>query len=334
MAGGTALPSSTNPRLSSNAWSHQSVVSSQTVDLQMTSESGTAVEIHDVKDDEVAIFTQDVLGWSQRRKGTNLIERHLPAQHADYRQLWATSISGAEGLAPTGSREGSVSGDSVPAFKTRRVRLTYSTPNYDVLDDQEIESEWQRYLVLEDCEPITEFFRRNAGAFRYADPTVGGVIPGSSGAAQLIQKQRYTYLWMQVPDEGLYTAGGFAQGGRAKRIEELLGKVNSEIFMGWPKGTILFEAWKAIPRMSLGDPLFGNRLPRSWNVRLQFVYFDPPTPNGPNSNDPRGHNLYPHQKKSTWHRAILDHEDATDASAWWRYQEADLRDIFLLNDPS
>lgn len=333
----TELPNTPNNRLSSFVNSHQYTNDPSTIDVQLNYGGGTAREVHDVEDGKIRQFAQDVLGWSVRKKNEltgQCIERHLPARHPDLPHLFASNISGVQGLATTGSRDGSNGkGDQAAAFKVNRYTISYSTPNYNILDDGAVEKEWQRYTALVGVEPIIEFYRRKVGTRVWvndaANPNKNQPITGAVGSQQLVRKQRIKMLWVQVPDDGLFTAQGFFKGGAPVKLEAALGCVNDDTFFGREAGTMLFEGYNIIPRITHTDPFADDdRLRFCWDVELIFVYFNPP----PGDSSKRGHNLLPQEAgEMLWWRHIPSTTGATDSSSYWLYPEADFDTIFEMN---
>lgn len=320
--------------MSPNVRALQSATRGDTIEATIGPGSSSAKEVWDIEDGGLRDFAADVIGWSRKKKGTTRIERFLPAQHPDLPYCWASGINSVQGLATVGKRAGKATGTDVAAFKVNRVIVNYETPMYDIIPDEDVElGEWQRFLTLTDVTSVDEFYRRKLGVFQYnSDDTIPGNlqgtrIPDAGSTAQLIHKLRYTYLWISVPDDGLYTNGGFRFGGRAKNIEDCIGRVNKEDFFGWPPGTVLFEGWKPIARTPPVDPKLLHvvtKFPRTWDVQLIFLFFDPE----PGNQEKRGHNLVPHPTESTWWRAHMVAAGAGDEEQYWRYRECDMYKIF------
>lgn len=324
------LPLNIYPRLSPNVPAYQDVRGTGSVSASMASGQSSFTEHWFIKDTDLQQFTQDVLGWS--KKNGVRINRNTPAQHADLNFMWASRVTSVEGYASTGKR--AAAAGSVASFKLLRIGVQYDTPPYRIVDDVAFagDKEYKRYVVPT-SETNAEFLQLAKGAFVFyggapapnANKTFGR--PGESGALQIVMKTKVTYLWIQVPDNGLFSMGGFDQGGRPYNIENALGTVNNDTWHSYPKGTLLLESYGLTPQTlpiapaTVGLPPRG--IPRVWNVALNFVYFDPL----PFDANFRGHNLVPLPGSNSW--VLAKRQGAADGDETQRiYQYSNFDTIF------
>ena len=288
-------------------------------------------------------FVQSCIGYAVSGGAGKGIKRVLPAQHPDIPYLWASRIGSVEGMGPYG-----ISGSSSAMWKLINVRVQYETAPYYILPDGI--PEWQRFTVP-DSEPDVEFVQKRTGAFQFPvnvalGPVSGQAIPDTYGAALKIQKTRKTFLWCQVPDNGLFL-NGFNAGANSPNIEKCLGTVNSVQFMGFPPGTMLLEGCryvsKTYPWMSNVGGIISS-FPRAWDVKLVWSYFGchvspqpagvvPPTtiadPAVYAINSTLGHQCVPHPTNGFWYRPFQ--QGGNDGPPFWRYPVADHNQVFLMN---
>ena len=337
-------------RITSSAKSRQ-LVTDGSLDASFGFDESTAVETHDVKFESVrqlSFVIRDILGFS-RKEGVKIF-RKVPAQHSMFPTMYANKVSRIEFMAPTGKIQG-VGGD---ASKYRQVRLkvNYATPPYRVVGAEQSggpetflntagTTEDQRYLQPLAYEARTEFVQQKRDMFSWPTgstaPQAGSPVPEAGGRTITFPKTRMTFLWVQVPDLGLFDSG-FSVSKISTKIMARVGTVNNASFMGFPRGTLLFEGWTPQPRMLPVDPtVFGQEweigdTPLTWDVQLVFSYFEP-SPVGTHaagpSGTPAGHNLIP-APNFQWYR-ILANNAASDVSANWKYAESDLTKIFEMN---
>lgn len=277
-------------------------------------------------------FVQDMIGWATKSTVfANKINRRLPFRHPDIPYLYCSGISSVEGIASTGQRLGQ-QGILCSGWRVLKVGVQFDDPAYNIKANGDFD-ESERF-VIPDFDPSTEFIQRDLSTFIWpaATPNLGLTpVLGSKGATISVSKQRRTYIWVQVPDDGLFTAGGFDKfGATAENIERCVGKVNDGDFLGCAAGTLLLESWKPEPIVMPVPPLQLGKgptdVPRAWNVRLTFLFFDP-QPRGDDTI--RGHNLVPCPKDNKWWRPYV--KLAGDVSAGWRYQETNFDLIFEMN---
>lgn len=284
---------------------------------------GTTTVLQWVMDDsDLDNFIIDTLGKGATNSGQ--LNRVLPARHPRYPDLWASRITGIEGLSPVGKTQG------VSYWKKYIVTVQYEAPPYLLVAGSEPPPEGG-FLIVQGSSAC-EFIQQNTGQFKYpTNPKLGGksgkVIPGGGGTAVLLIKTRLKWTWIQVPQTALF--GGKQGVGRSLRMkhqEDCLGRVNSDEFAGYEAGTLLLESISpSVMAGPLGKPFY-------YNVEMNLLHFDP----SPRLvNNVHGHNLVPVLTGSNgilWARALVNSTSAKDQSDWWRYQEISYDNLFATND--
>lgn len=289
--------------------------------------SSTAITIDIAGGDALRNLPSDVLGYSKKQGDT--IARQIPWRHPLFRSMYATKILHIEGLGWKGidhSGNGPIS-----EYEMYHVTIGYETPPWDVYADG-AKDEWDRNIIKE-VEPTYEFITRQTGTFQYPPaaslPPAYAKIGGTTfagGKAQIVQKLRLMWTWVDVPDNGLFSNGGSANNGAPTNILKTIGRVNDEEFAGYPAGTLFFESPRFIARSQPVDPDYMGQdklqSPRSWDVIMCMVYFDPE----PVDANKRGHNLVPNQIDNKWIRAFM--AGGSDTGDYWRYRTAKFSDAF------
>jgi len=341
----TLKPQNTYDRLTTRP-SWQYVGGGGSISYQLGTDEGSATEVHDIDYNDLYQASIDILGWS-KQQGTGIF-RKLPAQHPYFSFLYANRITDIKGIGPRGQVIGRNAGSGpkpMADFKLVRLTVNYGTPPYYMAGAKGFDktdpfltagtSEDKRFLIPSEYDSDTKFAAQRTTFMKWPAeapaPLTNQPIKDTGGATIAVTKQRITFTWVQVPDHGLFP-GGFDQNKTSPNIDKCIGRVNSEEFLGYPRGTVLFEGWKPMPRiMGIPSEALGlgfDQLPRSWDVKLQFSFFDPKPLGDENK---RGHNLAPCPKDRKWYRLITNVDNATDTSIFWKYQEEDLRDIFKMN---
>ncbi len=297
-----------------------------------------------IRDFDVLEFVAKVLGYATSGGKNNKINRVLPVRHPQFRDLWASHIE-IRPTVPNRPSRRNAPGGQFSSWKQFRAVVTYESPPYAIKEDAAVTAEYERYTIP-DIESHSEFRQRLTGSFRFPSVAPGvygtGAKQITGGVAIMLTKTKIGINWMQVPDKGLWTPNGWdgATGATATNIEQCVGKINAASFMGRRRGTMLLESWKPEPQTFAADSLvygqLNNGLPfRCWNVKLNFVYFDPsPTPNpntdgGDQAAQAFGHNLLPCPINKAWYRVYVDGKN--DSIDDWNYQQADFDQIFKMS---
>jgi len=293
-----------------------------------------------VNSDDLQTLIENVIGYAMAggaQAGNGVMTRYLPATSNEFPYMYASSIQRVEALAPTGKGM-----FEEARFKQWRATIQFETPPYNVYTDEQVFTnssatrppESQRYVVW-NRQPAPEFARTPYNAWIYPPGTgasnAGDPLPGQNGQAILLTKYRITATWVQVPEAWISTNSGqtFAN------LDAATSTVNNAEFLGYPKGTLLFESYEPTPRVMPIPPgqiaLNPGQTPRCYDVMLKWLYFDPQpvyTPGNPND-AARGHNLVynPATNPGQWQRALKINTN-TDVSANWFYREYDHTKIF------
>lgn len=295
----------------------------------------------------------DILGYStdgktNRATGVNgtTMQRVLPTRCAQFPWLWASRVSGLEGIGSKGIELG-LNGGVMAGWKMMRMTVQYETPPYEVKSDEIVKNadsnnspaESQRYVIWKQT-PSVEFVQSTIDSFSWpkqAHDRDLDIIQGSKGYALLVAKVRITANWIQVCDDWVRSGSN-----KFGNIEAALGTVNHKSFLDRPAGTMLFESYEATPRVEPVDPAVMNQIdrtstiPRSWDITLNWAYFDP-TDGGATASGisqafdgtPRyGHNLAFDPITAKWWRPLLNTKGVTDSNGYWKYRESDHSKIF------
>ncbi len=311
------------------------------VPVSISLQSSTASAQYDIEAKDplnCVMFEQYILGWSYKKEigadSPPLLKRVLPAFCPVRPYMYASCIAGAEGIANTGKATNSAAS---AAWKLMRYTVQFETPPYPVKPDNAVTSELQRFVGITDITPSTETFKYRPGAFKWPSNAPGVANTSfNDGVSFNVCKQQYTITWVNLPDDGLWTKGGFWKGGSSPNIEDGIGKLNTTTFMGKPPGTMLLESWKpimrAMPNINLADAWAKNRLDYrpGWDAQFNFCYFDPPhSATLVGTSQVGGHNLTPHPTNGIWYRPYLVGQVA---NTQYRYEDYDMNLLFILNN--
>jgi hypothetical protein len=155
------------------------------------------------------------------------------------------------------------------------------------LPDADIDNyldEWKRYVSMEFVGGIEALQADNAALLAWREtstdpglqPVIGEAFP--TPLAQLQGKSSFVMTWMQVPHDYISTDPTMLY---PEKMLKRLGKWNSDNFLGFRKGQLLFLALEAEPMLFpvlANDPVNGIPL-CGYNLKFHFSYFDPPKGN-------------------------------------------------------
>ena len=288
---------------------------------------------------------QNLIGYAKSKGMGNDIARTLPSQHSLFFNMWCSSVSSIEGVGTTGKDDFY---DDIAGWQEVKFGVQYESPPFPILADGAVNAEWQRYITPM-VESKSQFLQRQDGSLCWPTGTpnyASGQVPiqGNVGKAIITTVTQLRMTWIGVPDIGLFGSGGLSGSGTGSSTNILssLGQLNDATFMGYPRGTLLFDSWAPVEKVYpvdptvLGYPANSGNIPIAWDVTLTFLYFDPQNQDGtfgdkttgqPTSGF-RGHNLVPHPSNGNWYAAVLAGQAATPTC---RYNYVDFDSIFEMN---
>lgn len=245
------------------------------------SSSGATIVVH-VSWKKVRSFLRYVLGWSYAdRAYPYRLRREMPIYHPRFAWLRASSVQ-LRGLAPDAM---GTSGTSRPgaystalrdaAYKLVEATIRFNDPPWTYLGDDSVPSysaEPQRYTYFDPVPSVEVISAEGLNNIKFANgPSAGIAIPAPFGT--LMSKTLKTLHWMQVPHE--YISGNDVLQFSPANINKVVGRVNSDVFLGHPPGTLLLQAPQyerfRFPIQTAGGiyNYFG------WNIKFPMQFFDP-----------------------------------------------------------
>lgn len=288
-------------------------------ELSFDSEGAHAALKIDVAWDDRFVASKECVGFSFREvvAGVPKLRRVRPQQHPIFQWLWCTGVTAIQGLGPLGKETAAQHHnlDGGAKYDKARISLAFGTLPYDVLADDDVNGEFERY-VERHYNLSTEFLTLQQGHYKFAEG-VGGLaipIPGSKG--QLTTKMTVAYVWHQVPTDCLFS------GGKPTNLMSVMGKVNSVAFDGFEVGTLLCLPPNIKPTVSPVPATVGliGTANRMWTVEIPLLYFNPK----PFGADFLGHNLAPVPGQDYW--ALATHNGTLIGNRI--YQQTDFAALF------
>jgi hypothetical protein len=271
-------------------------------------EQTTATRVLDVDWSDRFLAAAQLMGFS-RINDTDpqhwTIDRYLPDVHPEQPVLICTEVKG-KGIGTAGSK--TVGGRKVNIFLKARLTCTYTFPDYDVLENSEITTEFDRFRTFE-AKPSAEYLSPPVGSgfLTWAEgDNFGDAFPGNVGF--IYGTTTLFYRWLQVPFAGLPEV----------TIQDTIGRVNADTFAGNDPGTLLLLGW---------DPKRTNSPHglRTWNVGLTMV------------RNMRGWNNFYNFQTQKWEQATTDGlyyspgDNVPDGK--YLYDERNFADLFDVNMP-
>ena len=228
---------------------------------------------------------RDLLGYSA--PGDGGIRRALPSQHPVYNYLWASEISGIQWFKADGVDQP----NGAPQAMWVLLTVVYTCPEYELKSDQDVGGdETQRYVTWNPGNSRTQFVTNEQQQMVFSNdnpaPYVGNVVKSKPG--RRVQHWLPQAVWHQVPTQTIM-GGSY---GIPANMAAATGTVNSGAIFNMQAGTALFMDPEVQPIMAPTSPgTVGATgvVPRLWNCRLQWDWFDP----APRAGQKRGHNLVP-----------------------------------------
>jgi hypothetical protein len=227
-------------------------------------------------------FVWWMLGYAETwdDAGTLRLSRLLPQAHPFYADLVATKCTRISGFKFTGNEVADVGGvyqfpadgTQIATYSKADVTIQYNHVVYERVDDGDITTEFDRYVIRGDVTPGADYLQVPGAAFKYyrsSGTTSPDGVPVAFNGGRIIPTERFTLTWHRLPenvwtpDSGLYDyvygLGAYTSGGA-------YGAINKTEFYDRPAGTVLLEAVRPI---LLRDP-FGTGL--EWDLEYTFAY--------------------------------------------------------------
>jgi hypothetical protein len=251
--------------------------------------------VGDIEYSKLKSCTQYLLGYSYVGNDSNKsLCRITPAYHPIFTWLYAQAITdiSCKGL-PSDKTQITEDPPYLDTFRPGKYAravftVTYAPMPFNVLEDDQVTGEWQRYTELK-CTPYSETLTIPNGqllynASYYPSPGPDGK-PVISPLTKIKQsKVKFEFVWHEVPmdyicDTSLKESDGVTDNPNYMIPTKLLAIqkcVNSSTFLGQPAGTLLCEDVKiergVFPVAT--DVLDQNMLMAT--VTFTFIKFDPP----------------------------------------------------------
>jgi hypothetical protein len=286
-----------------------------------------------------------ILGYSFFDRGTGSISRQTPLPHPWLPQCYATRITSIKDVRWLEKGNISATGTKVSVYKYVVVTVQFSMPNYVVLNDTQLDSqfgvvggrqEWQRYLSFE-FETDTDVIQRPGAAaglssFKYADgPNATRNFPNPIN--QKLTTATLLLTWRQVPRNGLFSNGGT---GPPTNLLNAINTVNQNGFLGWPNYVLrcdpprFIELQSPVPATLLGlNPIYSP--PICYDVQLRLSWRDMAI--DPGYGDGWGHNAFPLAASKYWYLATIDGTPPVfgDPITNSLFNSSDFTQIFAMN---
>lgn len=227
-------------------------------------------------------FVRQCMGysWVQVAGGTYQLRRIPPLRHPKYQFAVATGVA-VTPFSPTGENETNIIPGqnqgivTVPVYRQAVATITFSYVPYKIYSDAELAArglaEFERFTHLE-SRPSTEVLASGLDFMTFAagpesPPIIG--TPFQSGPSFVVNRNRLTLSWLQVPESWVFDEG------KPTQIDRAMNTVNVTRIFGYEPGELLFSGVEfekqLLPLVSETDSQ-----PFLYTVRLTFDAFRPP----------------------------------------------------------
>ncbi len=242
--------------------------------------------------------------------------RRTPAwRHPIKWWLYATDISNIEPVRFIGIQDEDNGYGPISGHDRVKLTVTFQAPPCPILSDTEYDTnfpdspgqsngEWQRYTIKEN-DPVLQVGQREGSSNYYVEGPVAGskagptpYIAGKNNTPTefrgqlpfLLPKYNVRVTWFVVPPKYIVDATTNIP----LNFHHCLGKVNSEDWWGYPKGTLLLKGWQLIkepaPFTVDGQATWDSQF--FYRVIFNMEYYNPPIDIAA-GNSTRGHNVAP-----------------------------------------
>lgn len=296
---------------------------SETQGISISSADSSADIKIRVKRDDLPFALPAIMGYSRVVYGG--LERYPPVQHPFVKNLYASSVDiYPEGLAsyvpgvpkPVKTSGGlripaiwySQNSDNfIPLFTAFEefvlsIRFqAYTNVNFLPNSAMAGQPEYVRFTDIR-VEPQLETLQADNMAFLVfvEGPPINEEFPVPIG--MFLPKKKITLRWMWVPNDYVSTNRLYFNN---PNIEECLGAVNNEPFLGFDTYTLLFTGYTTEPTMMPVYPPIGApiSLQKCWDITFEFLYSNPP----PGVSNPirKGHFLFPWREDGKFYTALV-----------------------------
>lgn len=272
--------------------------------VESFNEDGSDIKISFLVDwDQRKQFLDDLLGWAVPGAG-GTIQRVLPDQYQDYPKFYALSAT-VDACGKPRIESG------LSLWDKAKVNVTYRPVPYAVLEDNEINTELDRYVIRE-YDGNADYLTLVGQMKFVADKTILNATPGKVTPNTVIK-----YTWLKVPAlaSDPFIPPTFTA------INDCVGSLNNTTFDGWAEGTLLFmkpgETRLICPRLATFDSYY-------WEISYYFQLRDNGV--GPYFLEPIGHNYVYNIAANNWD--LVTHDGEYEGNRIYQY--SDFYDLFKL----
>lgn len=241
-------------------------------------------------------FNSDAPGDSLQRR----LSRITPAKHPMWPWLRATKILSIQGRKPVSSIRIGAQNNTYGNWLFAYVSIQFETPRYPILDDNQLGAggkEYDRY-TLKEWESAVENLSRRGESWQFINTNASAVTAQFNGDLLLrTPKAVWKWTWYNVPEDwimlgksvptnfllatGKVNLNKFPASGIPDQNDLLNGKTPTLKYM--PPGTLLLLPSKPDPYTQIHPNILTSAnidpssFPRTYNVPIHMVYFNPPT---------------------------------------------------------
>jgi hypothetical protein len=229
-----------------------------------------------------------ILGWSV--VGDKGLHRISPLSHPRFPWLQAVAIKSCRGIIFDEKHEAYTPDDVAYAtYKNWELVIEFRALTYCTLGDADIDGDESLRWTSVSVEPIIDAISVESGQGMVWAPDPDNPLQGKplrNNMTILEPKNRVFVDWFQVPLSYLFDTN---KSYLPTNLLKPVGCVNDNTFFNFPAGTLLCEPPK-LERRLIQLRAKNQADAFTYNVRMSFLHFDPPTGLSP---PVRGHNLAP-----------------------------------------
>lgn len=211
-------------------------------------------------DVETALW--QLVGTAQ--KVSSGLSRYLPDKHPKVKGIWCCGATECTGQATDGFEIGTEGGDKINKYKFALIKARYGFRPYAVLEDNDIDTEYERYMEFlphSDTDHVTprgaqfKLYWSNPGDLTTSEFITNAIV------GRLDPYEHVRLRWHQVPDEAV------------PDDVDLIGRLNqndithTDAKRTFPAGTLLYLSRDLTPLMMPGNGKLG------WTVDMRFRFY-------------------------------------------------------------